>query len=102
MQDGTILEARARRAQLLGTLAADDDDDDEQDGAEGIAAGSERLQRLDFTWCEAEGEAAAAAAAAEAELAAREKQRKLQRLQAASESQQVRWFFSLCVLCVCV
>ena len=70
MQDGTILEARARRAQLLGTLAADDDDE-EQDGAEGIAAGSERLQRLDFTWCEAEGEADAAAAAAEAELAAR-------------------------------
>lgn len=53
--------------------------------------GTDRLQRLDFSWRpEEELDAEAAAAAVQAELAARQKRQQLQRLtKQANESQQV-------------
>lgn len=57
-----------------------------------MIAGTDRLQRLDFSWRpEDEVDPEAAAAAAAAEQAARQKRQQLQRLtKQASESQQVR------------
>lgn len=87
-QDGTDAEARRRRARLLG-LADGEGEGGEED--EAVIAGTDRLQRLDFSWRqEDEVDAEAAAAAVAAEQAARQKRQQLQWLtKQASESQQV-------------
>lgn len=90
-QDGTDAEARRRRARLLGL--ADGNAEGEGDDEEGVIAGTDRLQRLDFSWRpEDEVDTEAAAAAVAAEQAARQKRQQLQRLtKQARESQQVGW-----------
>jgi hypothetical protein len=87
-QDGTDAEARRRRARLLG-LADGEGEGGEDD--EAVIAGTDRLQRLDFSWRpEDEVDVEAAAAAVAAEQAARQKRQQLQRLtKQATESQQV-------------
>lgn len=73
---------------MLG-LADGEGEGGEEDGA--VVAGTDRLQRLDFSWRpEDEVDAEAAAAAVAAEQVARQKRQQLQRLtKQASESQQV-------------
>jgi hypothetical protein len=89
-QDGTDAEARRRRARLLGL--ADGEGEDGEGGEGDVVPGTDRLQRLDFSWRpEEELDADAAAAAVQAELVARQKRQQLQRLtKQANESQQVR------------
>lgn len=79
---------------MLGITQDEEDVDDE------AAAGTDRLQRLDFQLTEQEDDLAAAEAAAAAELANREKQKRIQKLQMqASESQPVRACWLACSVC---